>query len=259
LAECRAFTSTRSLSGRRLLGLDMATIEVTAMPRFLRPVLVVLASGAIAACGSSTTPTPTAPPITPAEQSALVTAEGTASTAVTTALLTSISNLPSGAGTVNATAPCPQGGSVQASGPITGTPDGTGTGGTITATSTLTYAACSVATVVLNGGPITIKGQLVVVAEAIQNPVTFTISGTHNFTVDAVQGTITFNCTNNMVIDPDTLAPTSVTATGSASLDYPAGQNPTTLSCQTFANAISPPTLGRTVGRFALVDRRVPN
>ncbi len=231
------------------------------MPRFLRPVTVVLLSGAIAACGSSTTPTPTtptAPAITQAEQSALVTAEGTASIAVTNALLTSISNLPSGASTVNATAPCPQGGSVQGSGPITGTPDGTGTGGTITATSTLTYAACAVATVVLAGGPITVKGQLNVVADSIQNPVTFTISGTHDFTVDGVEGTITFNCTNNMIIDPTTLMPTSVTATGSASVDYPAGQNPTTLSCQTFANAISSPTPAGTVGRFAVIERRDP-
>jgi hypothetical protein len=232
------------------------------MPRFLRPVIVALALSAIAACGSSTTPnptTPTAPAITQVEQTELVTAEGTASIAVTNALLTSISNLPSGSSTVNATAPCPQGGSVQASGPVTGTPDGTGTGGTITATSTLTYAACSVTPVVLNGGPITVKGQLVVVADSIQNPVTFTISGTHNFTVDGVEGTITFNCTNNMVIDPTTLAPTSVTATGSASLDYPSGQNPTALSCQTFANAISAPTPSGTVGRFAVVDGRVPD
>jgi hypothetical protein len=88
--------------------------------------------------------------------------------------------------------------------------------------------------------------------------VTFTISGTHDFTVDGVEGTITFNCTNNMVIDPTTLMPTSVTATGSASLDYPSGQNPTTLSCQTFVNAISVPTPAGTVGRFAVIDRRVP-
>jgi hypothetical protein len=205
--------------------------------------MIVLASGAIAACGSSTNPTtpttPAAPPITQTEQSALVTAEATASTAVTNALLTSISNLQSSASSVDVTTPCPQGGSARAFGPIKATVDSTGTNGNITATSTLTYTACAVAAVVLNGGPLTIQGQLNVVAATIQSPVTYTISGTHNFTVDGVQGTITFNCTNNMFIDPNTLMPTSVVATGTASLQYPAGQNQTALSCQTFAVVIS--------------------
>jgi hypothetical protein len=209
--------------------------------------MIVLASSAIAACGSSTSPTPTptpakAPPITPTELSGLVTAEATASTAVTDALLTAISSLPSGASSVDVTAPCPQGGSARAFGPIMGTVDGTGTGGSISATSTLTYTTCSVTPVVLDGGPLTIKGQINVVASSIQNPVTYTIAGTHNFTVDGVGGTITFNCTNNMSVDPDTLTPTSVVATGTASLQYPAGQNTTPLSCQTFAVLISPPS-----------------
>jgi hypothetical protein len=215
------------------------------MPRFLRLVMAALASGAIAACGSSTNPTtPAAPPITQTEQSALVTAEATASTAVTNALLTSISNLQSSPSSVDVTAPCPQGGSVRAFGPIKATVDSTGTNGSVTATSTLTYTGCAVAAVVLDGGPLTIQGQLNVVASTIQSPVTYTISGTHNFTVDGVKGTISFNCTNNLFIDPATLMPTSVVATGTASLQYPAGQNQTALSCQTFAVVIHPTSIG---------------
>lgn len=217
------------------------------MPRFLTLVMAVLASGAMAACGSSTNPTPTtpaAPAITATEMSELVTAEATSSTDVTNALLTSISNLQSSASSVSVTTPCPQGGSVQASGPIKATVDSTGTNGSVTATSTVTYTGCAVAAVVLNGGPLTIQGQLNVVASTIQSPVTYTVSGTHDFTVDGVQGTISFNCTNNMFIDPNTLMPTSVVATGTASLDYPAGQNQTALSCQTFAIVISPTSIG---------------
>jgi hypothetical protein len=217
------------------------------MPRFLKPVMVVLASSAIAACGgSSTTPTPTpaAPPITQAETSELVTAEATASTAVTNALLTSIANLQSSASSVDVTAPCPQGGSARAFGPIKATVDSTGTNGNVTATSTLTYSSCAVAAVVLNGGPLTIQGQLNVVASTIQSPVTYTISGTHDFTVDGVQGTISFTCTSNLFVDPTTLMPTSVVATGTVSLQYPTGQNTTALSCQTFAVVIPPTSAG---------------
>jgi hypothetical protein len=208
--------------------------------------MAVLAAGVMAACGSSTSPTqtPPAPAITPAEQAELVTAEGTSSTAVSNALLTAVSTLPSGGSSVDVTAPCPQGGSVRATGPITGMVDGTGTGGSITATSALTYTGCTVAAVVLDGGPVTIKGQLNVVASSIQNPVTYTISGTHGFTVDGAKGTITFNCTDNMFINPTTLTPTSVVATGTASLQYPTGQNQTALSCQTFALVISPMSTG---------------
>lgn len=137
---------------------------------------------------------------------------------------------------VDQTQSCRSGGSAHTTGPATITLSGENSG-SIAIDASLQYGQCSVDGTVLDGGPLTIKGQMNVVDGDIQNPITFTITGTHAIAVDGVSGTVSFNCDNSLTVDNDTFTPTSLVAAGNASILFPTGQNPTTAPCQTFANA----------------------
>jgi hypothetical protein len=179
------------------------------------------------------------PPITQPQISQLASSIATAGQSVLNALLQQLFNLPNSTGTftLDATESCPGGGTARAHGPVTATADASGENGTVTADFALEYAGCAVGTTVMDGGPLTIKGQLNVVSSAVVNPVMFTITGTHAFTIDGVAGTVTFACDNALTVDQDTITPVSLVATGDASLQFPTGQNPTTAPCATFAAA----------------------
>jgi hypothetical protein len=143
----------------------------------------------------------------------------------------------SGTYTLDATQSCSGGGSVRSVGPLVVVLDSTGTTGSMTLDTLLTYANCAVNSVRLDSGPLEIKGTISAVASAVQNPVPFTIAGTHSFTLDGASGSVTFACSNSMVVDLDAFAVRSLVATGNATIQYPVGQGTATVPCQTFADA----------------------
>jgi hypothetical protein len=143
----------------------------------------------------------------------------------------------SGTYTLDATQSCSGGGTARSTGPLVVVLDPSGTTGSMTQDTLLTYARCVMGSVVLDGGPLEIKGTMSAVASVVQNPVNFTITGTHSFTIDGQSGSVTFACNNAMVVDLDAFAVRSLVATGNATIQYPAGQGSTTVPCQTFADA----------------------
>lgn len=144
----------------------------------------------------------------------------------------------SGTYTLDVTQSCSGGGTARSTGPLVVVLDASGTNGSLTPDTLLTYASCVVGPVVLDGGPLEIKGTMNGVAGVVQNPVNFTITGTHSFTVDGQSGSVTFGCSNAMVVDVAAFAVRSLVATGNATIQDPAGQgSTTTVPCQTFADA----------------------
>jgi hypothetical protein len=143
----------------------------------------------------------------------------------------------SGTYTLDVAQSCSGGGTARSTGPLVVLLDPSGTTGSMTQDTLLTYNRCLSNSVVLDGGPLEIKGTMSAVASVVQNPVNFTITGTHGFTVDGLSGTVAFACSNAMVVDLDAFAVRSLLATGNATIQYPAGQGSTTVPCQTFADA----------------------
>ena len=143
----------------------------------------------------------------------------------------------SGTFTLDPTQTCSGGGTARSTGPLVVVLNSSGTTGSMTQDSLLTYTSCVSGPVVLDGGPLEIKGTMSAVASVVQNPVNFTITGSHSFTVDGQSGRVTFDCSNSMVVDLEKFGVRSLTATGNATIQYPVGQGSTTVSCQTFADA----------------------
>jgi hypothetical protein len=143
----------------------------------------------------------------------------------------------SGTYTLDVAQSCSGGGSARSTGPLVVVLDPSGTTGSMTQDTLLTYAKCASGAVVLDSGPLEIKGTMSAVGSVVQNPVNFTITGAHGFSVNGQSGTVTFACNNAMVVDLDAFAVRSLVATGDAKIQYPAGQGSTTVPCQTFADA----------------------
>jgi hypothetical protein len=178
-------------------------------------------------------------PITTAQTSQLASSIGSIGVPITYATITQVVAKVqgvSGTYTLDVTQPCPGGGTARSTGPLVVILDASGTTGSLTLDTPLTYAKCAMGSVVLDGGPLEIKGTMSAVASVIQNPVNFTITGSHGFTVDGLSGSVTFACSNAMVVDLDAFAVRSLVATGNATIQYPAGQGSTTVPCQTFAD-----------------------
>jgi hypothetical protein len=221
--------------------------------RFSSLIVGLSALGCMAGCGASNpnAPSPGAPAstISASQVSQLAGAVATAAAPIQAGLLDVVIGFDAaGTQTANLTLPCPVGGSAHVVGPITLVMDQLGTSGSISADASLTYAKCAIGGVVLDGGPLEIKGSLTAVQSVIQNPVKFTISGSHTFTQDGTDGFVAFSCNNSMTIDPNTLEPTKVTATGNASIQFPTGHKITTVPCQTFADAFGIGTAALEVG-----------
>jgi hypothetical protein len=156
--------------------------------------------------------------------------------ATITQVVTKVQGVP-GTYTLDTTQSCSGGGTARSTGPLVVVLDPTGTTGSLTQDTFLTYAKCATGSVVLDGGPLEVKGTMSAVASVVQNPVTFTITGTQSFTVDGVSGSVTFACNNAMVVDLEAFQVKSLVATGNATIQYPVGQGTATVPCQTFADA----------------------
>jgi len=210
--------------------------------------------GAIPACSSSNPDSPSsnapASTITTAETASLESSIATAGGTINDALFNTVASM-SGSGTtqLNTTQACPAGGTATGTGPVVVVVNNGGTGGSISPDVKLSYSKCVVGQLTLDGGPVEIKGSLVVTNSTIQNPVTFTINGSHNFTVDGSTGLVSFSCSNSLTID-SSLNPISLVSNGNASIQYPTGHKSTNVACQDFANSF-----GFTSSAAALISR----
>ncbi len=179
-------------------------------------------------------------PITTAQTSQLASSIGSVAVPLIYATITQVVAKVqgvSGTYTLDVAQSCSGGGTARSTGPLAVVLDASGTTGSMTQDTLLTYTRCVMGSVVLDDGPLEIKGTMSAVASVVQNPVNFTITGTHGFTVDGQSGRVTFACSNAMVVDLDAFAVRSLVATGDATIQYPAGQGSTTVPCQTFADA----------------------
>jgi hypothetical protein len=206
---------------------------------------VCLASG----CGSSpVSPTsggspsttqqpPAVAALTPDQTHTLEQAFVATEDAVTPVGLDQLEQLDENATAFNATANCPTGGTVAVNGPITPTRNAQGQ---ITAEDfswTIAFASCAKDGVSLDGD-LTTVGHLSQPSENVAL-VTFSIDGSNSFTFAGHTGRTSFSCSNTLTIDLDSDTP-QLTVQGSASIEYPTGQNQTSAPCADFATGFIP-------------------
>jgi hypothetical protein len=187
--------------------------------------------------GNGSTSTPDPQPALTADQTRAL--EGTfigAENALTSPALDELQKLDETATSFTASANCDGGGTVMVSGPLTPIKDGAGN---VTAEDfnwSIAFSNCAANGVVLSGALGT-GGHMSQPAENTAL-VTFSITGSNTFSVAGRTGTASFNCSNRLTIDFDSNTPTLV-ADGTASLQYPTGQNPATAPCSDFATGFT--------------------
>ena len=76
-------------------------------------------------------------------------------------------------------------------------------------------------------------------ASVIVNPVTFTISGSSTFVLNNVTGTSAFSCSNSVNVNSQTGVVSGTTSTGNVTLQYPTGQNSTSVPCSGFSSGFT--------------------
>jgi hypothetical protein len=131
--------------------------------------------------------------------------------------------------TISGSAACPQSGTVSVTGVLTDNTNSSGTG-TAGINMQIGFSNCSSAGIILRGNPnMTLGAQYKFSNFQLVNPLTFTMGGGISFVLDGVNGTIAFNCSGN--IDVNSFA---VSEAGTVTLQYPTGQNTTTMSCASF-------------------------
>jgi hypothetical protein len=209
-------------------------------------VSVVVACGlAVAACGSSNSnPSPTQPstsPLTQAQITSLETAFTTVENSVAPQVLPQVfaegTNSTATSLPVNVSQPCPDAGTVGTTGTAS-LVSSSGTKETVGANLAITFSKCTAGGVELDG-TLAGMGQLNIdtsTANIVVNPVTFTISGTSTFIVNGVTGTTVFACSNGLNVNLSAGNTSGITSTGNVTLQYPTGQNTTTVPCSGFSS-----------------------
>jgi len=121
------------------------------------------------------------------------------------------------------------------------------TGGTssLNASLTITFSKCTSGGVELDG-TLSSSGQINAnntntPAAAIVNPVTFTLSGSSTFILNGVTGTSAFSCSNSVNVNLQAGTLSAITSTGNATLQYPTGQNTTSVPCSGFSSGFQAP------------------
>jgi hypothetical protein len=210
-------------------------------------VLVAVACGLTAgACGSSG-PSPTQPstaPLTQAQITSLETAFANVENVVAPQVLPQVfsqgTNSTATSVPVNISLPCTDAGTVGTTGTAS-LVSSSGTKDTVGANLVITFSKCTSAGVELDG-TLSGMGQLNVdtsTANIVVNPVTFTISGTSTFILNSVTGTTAFACSNSLTVDLSAGTTSGITSTGNATLQYPTGQNTTTVPCSGFSSGFN--------------------
>jgi hypothetical protein len=199
----------------------------------------------VAACGSPGGPSQSStPPLTQAQMASLEAAYATVENGLAPKILPQVfsegtdadaASLP-----VNVSQFCTDSGTANATGPVTAVSN-SGTKGTVGANLVLTFSKCTSGGVVLDG-TLSGVGQLTIdtsTANIVVNPVTFTISGTSGFTLNGITGTTTFACSNSLMVDLNAKTQSGIASTGNATLQYPTGQNSTTVPCSGFSSGFN--------------------
>ena len=225
--------------------------------RHARLSLLIVTVCAAAACGSSPaspsptgnngggngtgstgtpTPQPTVAALTIDQTHTLESTFIGAENAMTAPALNELEQLDETATAFTATANCDGGGTAGVSGPLTPLTDASGA---VTAEDfnwSIVFTNCAASGVVLQG-TLNTAGHM---SQPAENTVlvTFSITGSNTFTFADHTGTTRFNCTNSLTIDLDTQTPTLV-AGGSATIQYPTGQNEATAPCSDFATGFT--------------------
>jgi hypothetical protein len=210
-------------------------------------VSVVVACGlTVVACGSSSpNPTqPSNPPLTQAQITSLETAFAKVENAVAPLVLPQVfaegtsstaTSLP-----VSVSQPCTDAGTAGTTGTVSAV-SSSGTKGTVGANLAITFSKCTSGGVELDG-TLSGMGQLNVdtsTANIVVNPVTFTISGTSTFILNSVTGSTAFACSNSLTVDLNAGTTSGIASTGNATLQYPTGQNTTTVPCSGFSSGFN--------------------
>jgi hypothetical protein len=191
---------------------------------------------------SSNPPPPSVPALTPTQINAIQSAVGPALSLAFSHLGSRLSTFRSRAGflplgvvhpesttPIGASAACPESGTISVSGTVTDNTNSNGSG-SAGLNIQIGFSSCRSAGILIQGNPsLSITAQVNLSDFNLVNPATFTLGGGITFVLNNVTGSASFNCAGG--IDVNTF---SVSESGNVTLQYPSGQNTTTVSCSGF-------------------------
>jgi hypothetical protein len=140
---------------------------------------------------------------------------------------------------INVSQACADAGTAGMTGTVSVSPGATFS---LNANLSITFSKCTSSGVELDGTLSSVgqvNGVNTNLASVIVNPVTFTISGTSTFLLNNVTGSSAFNCSNSVNVNSQTGAVSGVTASGNATLQFPTGQNSTSVPCSAFSSGFT--------------------
>jgi hypothetical protein len=209
------------------------------------------------ACGGSSGPSspsqgpPSTPPLTQAQivslESAFTSVENSPLTKQFIIQVLNEDNSPTITSVpVNVSQACSDGGTAGLTGTVNQNVGQTGGTSSLNANLTITFSKCTSNGVELDG-TLSSSGQITAnntntSAAVVVNPVTFTLTGSSTFILNGVTGTSAFSCSNSVNVNVQAGTLSGITSSGNATLQYPTGQNTTTVPCSGFSAGFQAPT-----------------